>query len=204
MSARGLAGRMRAVELRNWSCLGYCHNRNQMPKTLNFSLRSQWPKVLTVSRECGFQGVSQWNLDFNFKSLQITSRCYANALIAQIALLVLKLHISEEFSNKKVFGKQPGAIWSLLMYRLVYIQHSPSGAGRWPGRRSREAGQRLERGGGAMPMEESRANPAKSLNPVEFLSSSAAPLGGVRSLWRERGKTGPVRNKAPNSHDMFS
>jgi len=48
-----------------------------------------------------------------------------------------------------------------------------------------------------------KSNQAKSLNPVEFLSSSAAPLGGVRSLWRERGKTGPVRNKAPNSHDMF-
>lgn len=49
-----------------------------------------------------------------------------------------------------------------------------------------------------------KRKPAKSLNPVEFLSSSVAPLGGVRSLWRERGKTGPVRNKAPNSHDMFS
>lgn len=49
-----------------------------------------------------------------------------------------------------------------------------------------------------------KRNPEKSLNPVEFLSSSAAPLGGVRSLWRERGKTGTVRNKASNSHDMFS
>ncbi|CAG07284.1 unnamed protein product [Tetraodon nigroviridis] len=47
-------------------------------------------------------------------------------------------------------------------------------------------------------------NPEKPLNPAEFLSSSAAPLGDVRSLWRERGKTGTVRNKAPNSHDMFS
>lgn len=52
--------------------------------------------------------------------------------------------------------------------------------------------------------EESKAARRSALNPVEFLSSSAAPLGGVRSLWRERGKTGPVRNKAPNSHDMFS
>lgn len=173
MSARGLAGRMRAVELRNWSCLGYCHNRNQMPKTLNFSLRSQWPKVLTVSRECGFQGVSQWNLDFNFKSLQITSRCYANALIAQIALLVLKLHISEEFSNKKVFGKQPGAIWSLLMYRLVYIQHSPSGAGRWPGRRSREAGQRLEGVGGGWGGD---ADGGVKSKPSEVFESSGIPL----------------------------
>lgn len=49
-----------------------------------------------------------------------------------------------------------------------------------------------------------RKSHVKALNPVEFLSSSAAPLGGVRSLWRERGKTGTVRNKAPNSHDMFS
>lgn len=49
-----------------------------------------------------------------------------------------------------------------------------------------------------------KSNPEESLNPVEFLSSSAAPLGGVRSLWRERGKTGTVRNKASNSHDMFS
>lgn len=47
-------------------------------------------------------------------------------------------------------------------------------------------------------------NPEKPLNPAEFLSSTTAPLGDVRSLWRERGKTGTVRNKAPNSHDMFS
>lgn len=54
--------------------------------------------------------------------------------------------------------------------------------------------------------EESKETRRSLLNPVEFLSSSsaAAPLGGVRSLWRERGKTGTVRNKAPNSHDMFS
>ncbi|KAM7380248.1 hypothetical protein PAMP_003560 [Pampus punctatissimus] len=31
-----------------------------------------------------------------------------------------------------------------------------------------------------------KKNPEKSLNPVEFLSSSTVPLGGVRSLWRER------------------
>lgn len=65
-------------------------------------------------------------------------------------------------------------------------------------------GQRGDARGEAWQASRVAGKPEKSLNPAEFLSSSAAPLGGVRSLWRERGKTGTVRNKAPNSHDMFS
>lgn len=70
--------------------------------------------------------------------------------------------------------------------------------------RGMSGGQRGDARGEAWQASRVAGKPEKSLNPAEFLSSSAAPLGGVRSLWRERGKTGTVRNKAPNSHDMFS
>lgn len=194
MSARGLAGRMRAAELRNWSCLGYCHNWNQMQESLNFSLRSQWVKVLTVSPVNAAFSMKSWRSFW-----EITNRCYVNALIAQFALLVLKLHIPMSFPIKK--GLQKSSLELVNVQACIHTAESPR-AGKMAGQEITRS--RSTRGKGWEAMEESRANPAKSLNPVEFLSSSAAPLGGVRSLWRERGKTGPVRNKAPNSHDMFS